>query len=64
MKATGQLIKLALKRDNSITVGQPAPMRLDCPCGQTIPIVEAPGVFEYVCIGCGHRYNYLGWLVR
>ena len=55
---TGQLVKLALKRDNSIPMGQPAPMHLDCPCGQQLPI----GNLQIVaCSACGARYDASGW---
>ncbi len=55
---SAKLVKLALKRDSNATVGQPAPMHLDCPCGVAVPIV---GVLQ-ACIGCGTVYYYDGWI--
>ncbi len=55
---SAKLVKLALKRDNSVPVGQPAPMHLDCPCGASVPIV---GPLQ-ACIGCGTVYDYAGWI--
>ncbi len=58
MAASIKLVKLALKRDISVPIGQPAPLHLDCPCG-----VEVPVISDYqTCIGCGNTYDEAGYL--
>lgn len=51
-------IKRALKRDDSIPVGQPAPLHVDCLCGRAVPISAAVNV----CQGCGTVYDQGGWI--
>jgi hypothetical protein len=60
------LTKLALKRDQSVPAGQPAPLYLDCPCGTRIDVQPAglTGNGINVCAGCGAAYDGLGWLIR
>lgn len=52
------LVKLALRRDNTVPVGQPAPLHVVCPCGQSIPIRA-----DLNCCGCGRIVDAAGWLV-
>ena len=56
--ATVQLRKLALKRDSSVPVGQPAPLHVDCPCGQAVPIVG-----DRNRCACGLTVEGFGWIV-
>ena len=57
--ATARLVKLAVKRDMSVPVGQPAPCHLDCRCGTKIDMPWAHEVLT--CNGCGNRYDRSGW---
>lgn len=59
------LTKLALKRDPTVPIGQPAPMHLDCPCGQSLPVPRVPfaGVQVIQC-QCGARYSAEGWVLE
>ncbi len=50
--------KLALKRDPDVAPGQPAPVHLDCPCGQRVEIDEN----ENPCV-CGAVYDSAGWVI-
>lgn len=58
MTATAQLVKLAVKRDPSVPMGQPAPCWLDCRCGHRVDLV--PG-HEVLTCACGNRYGRNGW---
>jgi len=50
--------KLALKRDPDVPAGQPAPMHLDCPCGQQVPADD--DVNE---CACGATYDHRGYVI-
>ena len=54
-----QLMKLALKRDESVPIGRPAPLHLDCPCGTRVDVSAA----VVTCKGCGTHYDDRGWTV-
>lgn len=58
MTANLKLVKLAVKRDNSVPMGHPAPVHLDCPCGSKVQIVSN----YQTCIQCGNVYTESGWL--
>lgn len=62
------LVKLALKRDPSVPMGQPAPLHLDCPCGRVLSVpsigYRIGSKSEITCGGCGNVYTAHGWLTR
>lgn len=55
------LVKLALKRDPSVPVGQPATLHVDCPCGRELPISLAG---QYNECHCGLVVDDSGWIKR
>lgn len=52
------LTKLALKRDPSVPVGQPATMFLDCPCGERLTANNSINP----CL-CGAKYDARGYVI-
>jgi len=50
--------KLALKRDPSVPVGQPAPMFLDCPCGERLTATDSINSCK-----CGAAYDARGYVI-
>jgi hypothetical protein len=50
--------KLARKRDPSVPQGQAAPMHLDCPCGQKVPVTNDTNPCP-----CGAVYDSDGWVI-
>jgi hypothetical protein len=56
-------VKLALKRDQSIPAGQPAPLHLDCRCGTRLPMPEDDPTAIVECPSCGAAYDTDGWKV-
>jgi hypothetical protein len=57
------LTKLPWIRDRSVPPGQPAPGRLDCPCGNAIDGVRFGDGTGYPCGRCGRVWDSYGWLV-
>ncbi len=55
--------KFALRRDPSVPVGQPAPLRLHCPCGEILPVDPQAGA-QVTCPRCQAVYTSAGWVVR
>ena len=50
--------KLALIRDSSVPIGQPAPMHLECKCGNHIDVDE-----DRNACSCGAVYDSRGYVV-
>lgn len=55
------LTKVAVIRDPSVPVGQPADMWLNCPCGAK-PKLPKGAAFVVVC-ACGNEYTDRGYLL-
>lgn len=62
MSANMRCIKKALIRDDSYPVGTPAPLHVNCACGQPVPITKA--FREHTCTTCGTVYDSGGWIVK
>lgn len=56
-----KLVKLAIKRDPNVPIGQAAPLHLDCLCGTTLPIDRSLFID---CPTCGAQYDSSGWLLK
>jgi hypothetical protein len=55
-------LKRAWIRDPNIPPGQPAPGRINCPCGQTPPSMYTPG--ENIHCPCGTVYAWDGTILQ
>lgn len=53
------LMKRALKPEQGYPVGHPAPMYIDCGCGNHLPVKDG-----YNPCPCGFVYNGQGWVVN
>lgn len=53
--------KRAVIRNDGYPVGQPAPMCVNCGCGQTVPVV--PLAYSR-CKACGTTYDDHGWIIQ
>jgi hypothetical protein len=51
--------KQALIRDSTVAIGQPAPMRINCCCGQTIDIDS-----DANSCPCGAVYDSRGYVIQ
>lgn len=58
-----RLIKVAWIRNPGIPPGQPAPGRLDCPCGQAPESNHNQSQPDIVC-GCGTVYRWDGTIIQ
>jgi len=60
---TSALVKVALRRDPTYPLGQPAPLVLWCPCGEVLPVV---GTDAYLigtrCPSCGRTFSHDGYI--
>jgi hypothetical protein len=63
MPPTSGYTKRALKVEPGHPIGKPAPMYLDCECGQRLPMLTPfqEGVPVIVC-ECGRVYDSFGWI--
>jgi hypothetical protein len=52
--------KKALIRDNSVPVGQLAPVHVECDCGEHVEICASVNQ----CIGCDTFYSSLGFIIE
>jgi hypothetical protein len=55
-----QQMKVALIRESGFPIGHPAPLYLNCPCGQRLYKNED---LPIVCT-CGAEYDSTGWIVK
>lgn len=61
MGTSVRIVKVALIRRPGYSVGRPAPMYLNCPCGAN-PAAPDDMESEVTC-ACGKRYTYHGYLI-
>lgn len=59
---TTSTAKIAWRRNPDVPAGQPAPGRLNCPCGHVIENGQFADGSEHPC-KCGRTWDSRGWLV-
>lgn len=57
----GGRVKVAVRRDPSVPIGEPAPLYLVCPCGASVPLADIDT--DVVCAACGQTFTPDGWLL-
>lgn len=60
--ATGEYVKVAVRRAAGYPVGVPAPMHLPCLCGVVMPDIDYPDGPDVTCPSCARRYSATGWI--